>query len=128
MGWLKAHGIVARSIFNDGRTITLVNVCARHGTVDPADVQLCVPMQFSRGLVGRMMADPAFLQKLAMEQAITISSSLWWEAQQRGDRFSKVCSRLILARDCIGVLVQAVRMNRMMVVDQPWLQLCWSVM
>jgi len=46
--------------------------------------------QFSRGLVGRMMADPAFLQKLAMEQAITISSSLWWEAQQRGDRFSKV--------------------------------------
>ena len=38
-----------------------------------------------------MMADPAFLQKLAMEQAITISSSLWWEAQQRGDRFSKVC-------------------------------------
>ena len=35
------------------------------------------------------MADPAFLHKMAMEQAITIGSSLWWEAQQRGDRFSK---------------------------------------
>ena len=50
---------------------------------------LCV-LQLSRGLVGRMMADPAFLQKLVMEQTITIGSSLWWEAQQRGDRFSKV--------------------------------------
>ena len=46
-------------------------------------------VQVSQGLVGRMMADPAFLHKMAMEQAITISSSLWWEYQQRGDRFSK---------------------------------------
>jgi hypothetical protein len=46
-------------------------------------------LQFSQGLVGRMMADPAFLHKMAMEQAITIGSSLWWEAQQRGDCFSK---------------------------------------
>lgn len=44
--------------------------------------------QFSRGLVGRMMADPAFLQKMLMEQAITVGSSVWWEAEQRGDRFS----------------------------------------
>jgi len=57
--------------------------------------------QFSRGLVGRMMADPAFLQKLAMEQAITISSSLWWEAQQRGDRFSKVRGLLLHSLTCL---------------------------
>ena len=36
-----------------------------------------------------MMADPAFLQKLLMEQAITVGSSVWWEAQQRGDRFGR---------------------------------------
>jgi hypothetical protein len=34
-----------------------------------------------------MMADPAFLQKLGMETIITLSSSLFWEAQQRGERF-----------------------------------------
>ena len=36
-----------------------------------------------------MMADPAFLQKMLMEQAITVGSSVWWEAEQRGDRFSQ---------------------------------------
>jgi hypothetical protein len=33
------------------------------------------------------MADPAFMQKLALEQMITISSSLVYEAKVRGDRF-----------------------------------------
>jgi len=28
-------------------------------------------------------------QKLLMEQAITVGSSVWWEAQQRGDRFGR---------------------------------------
>lgn len=36
-----------------------------------------------------MMADPAFLQKLVMEQAITAVSSVWWEAEQRGDKFAQ---------------------------------------
>lgn len=39
--------------------------------------------------MGRMMADPAFVQKLLMESVICTSSSLLWEAQQRGERFSK---------------------------------------
>jgi hypothetical protein len=33
------------------------------------------------------MADPAFMQKLVLEQMITISSSLVYEAKVRGDRF-----------------------------------------
>lgn len=40
-------------------------------------------------MVGRMMADPAFLQKMMMEQAITVVSSVWWEAQQRGEAFGR---------------------------------------
>lgn len=36
-----------------------------------------------------MMADPAFMQKLIMESCITTGGSLLWEAQQRGERFSK---------------------------------------
>jgi hypothetical protein len=52
-------------------------------------VQRSLPTSVSRGLVGRMMADPAFMQKLIMESCITAGGSLLWEAQQRGDRFSK---------------------------------------
>ena len=33
------------------------------------------------------MADPAFVQKLLIEQAITVGSSLYYEAATRGDRF-----------------------------------------
>ncbi len=33
------------------------------------------------------MADPAFMQKLVLEQMITVSSSLLYEAKVRGDRF-----------------------------------------
>ncbi len=36
-----------------------------------------------------MMADPAFLQKLVMESVICTSSSLMWEAQQRGEAFAR---------------------------------------
>ena len=36
-----------------------------------------------------MMADPAFVQKLLMESVICTGSSLLWEAQQRGERFSR---------------------------------------
>lgn len=40
--------------------------------------------------MGRMMADPAFIQKVLIENAITCVSSLWYEAEQRGDHFFKV--------------------------------------
>lgn len=33
------------------------------------------------------MADPAFAQKLAMEQLFTVGLSLAYEYRQRGDRF-----------------------------------------
>lgn len=35
------------------------------------------------------MADPAFAQKMVIEQLITITGSLIWESRQRGDRFLK---------------------------------------
>ncbi len=37
--------------------------------------------QVSREVVGRLMADPAFMQKLVLEQIITISTALIYEAQ-----------------------------------------------
>lgn len=35
------------------------------------------------------MADPAFAQKMVIEQVIAVSSSLIWEARQRGENFTK---------------------------------------
>lgn len=43
--------------------------------------------QTSRGIVGRLMADPAFMQKMAIEQLITLVGSLYWEKGMRGDNF-----------------------------------------
>jgi hypothetical protein len=46
-----------------------------------------LPPAVSREVVGRLMADPAFMQKLAVEQAITVVASLAYEARARGDAF-----------------------------------------
>ena len=48
-----------------------------------------LPAPVSREVVGRLMADPAFMQKLALEQMITISCSLVYEARIRGENFWK---------------------------------------
>lgn len=45
--------------------------------------------QAARGVVGRLMADPAFMQKLFIEGIVTGALSLLYEAQQRGDDFVK---------------------------------------
>lgn len=39
--------------------------------------------------MGRLMADPAFVQKMCIEQLLTIGCSLRWEYQQRRERFWK---------------------------------------
>lgn len=46
-------------------------------------------LQAARGVVGRLMADPAFMQKLVIEQAATAILSIWYEMQQRGDNFAR---------------------------------------
>lgn len=52
-------------------------------------VTRALPPTMSREVVGRLMADPAFMQKLLLEQMITISASLMYEARVRGDNFWK---------------------------------------
>ncbi|KQK18337.1 protein RETICULATA-RELATED 1, chloroplastic isoform X1 [Brachypodium distachyon] len=47
------------------------------------------PSFFSRGLVGRMLADPSFLHKMTFELLATISSSVWWEMKNRKERFQQ---------------------------------------
>jgi hypothetical protein len=43
--------------------------------------------QWARDFVGRLMADPAFVQKMIIESTIAACSSLYYEYRARGDRF-----------------------------------------
>jgi len=52
-------------------------------------VTRALPPEVSREVVGRLMADPAFMQKMLLEQMITISASLIYEARVRGENFWK---------------------------------------
>lgn len=93
--WMRTVGslpLIMRQAVEMGlfSSAQLVRFCAMDNRPNVTrTVSRLLPASFSRGLVGRMMADPAFLQKLLMEQAITVGSSVWWEAQQRGDRFGR---------------------------------------
>jgi len=46
-----------------------------------------LPYEVSRGLVGRLMADPGLAQKVVLDVAITAAMNVYWEARQRGEAF-----------------------------------------
>lgn len=73
-------------------------------------------MQLARDIVGRLMADPAFVQKLAIEEAFTIVSSLAWELGQRRERFTKeldfVAINTVSLAAATGALVWLMSPNR----------------
>lgn len=65
-------------------------------------VSRLAPGEISRAFIGRMMADPAFIYKVALEQAVTIGTSAYWEVKQRGERIKDewglaVCNVVTLA-------------------------------
>lgn len=70
--------------------------------------RLCVCVcckQWARGFVGRLMADPAFIQKLVFEQVMAFSASMFYEWRVRGDKFKQVGCLLCLYRHlylCVG--------------------------
>lgn len=52
-------------------------------------ISRALPQGISRAFIGRMIADPAFLYKLLLEQAATIGCSVWWELKNRKDRIKQ---------------------------------------
>ncbi|CAM8974883.1 hypothetical protein QQ045_030592 [Rhodiola kirilowii] len=48
-----------------------------------------LPEAVSRAFIGRMIADPAFLYKLLLEQAATFGCSVWWEVKNRKHRLKQ---------------------------------------
>ncbi|KAL2622341.1 hypothetical protein R1flu_002546 [Riccia fluitans] len=49
-------------------------------------ISRAVPNEVSRAFVGRVLADPAFVFKVALEQATTLGFGVWWEIHNRGKR------------------------------------------
>ncbi|XP_059455268.1 protein RETICULATA-RELATED 1, chloroplastic-like [Corylus avellana] len=52
-------------------------------------ISRALPEGISRAFIGRMIADPAFLYKLLLEEAATIGCSVWWELKNRKDRIKQ---------------------------------------
>ncbi|KAI5593428.1 hypothetical protein BDE02_03G014700 [Populus trichocarpa] len=52
-------------------------------------ISRALPQAISRAFIGRMIADPAFLYRLLLEQAATIGCSVWWELKNRKDRIKQ---------------------------------------
>uniref|UniRef100_A0A1J3IA14 Protein RETICULATA-RELATED 1, chloroplastic n=1 Tax=Noccaea caerulescens TaxID=107243 RepID=A0A1J3IA14_NOCCA len=52
-------------------------------------ISRALPQGLSRAFVGRMLADPAFLYRLLLEQAATIGCSVWWEVKTRKNRLKE---------------------------------------
>ncbi|KAG7976270.1 hypothetical protein I3843_06G141000 [Carya illinoinensis] len=52
-------------------------------------ISRALPEGISRAFIGRMIADPAFLYKLLLEQAATLGCSVWWEFKNRKDRIKQ---------------------------------------
>lgn len=51
-----------------------------------------------------MIADPAFLYKLLLEQAATIGCTAWWEFKNRKERYSFVSLVTAIPFACASVL------------------------
>lgn len=73
-------------------------------------------VQLARDIVGRMMADPAFIHKLAIEETLTICTALVWEVRQRRERFVKeldfVAINTVSLAAATGALVWLMAPNR----------------
>ncbi|KAK9809724.1 hypothetical protein WJX73_010795 [Symbiochloris irregularis] len=79
-------------------------------------VTRALPHTGARAFVGRLMADPAFAQKLVLEGCFSVSLSLAWEYAQRGDRFFQELDFVAINTLCLaastGALVWLMAPNR----------------
>ncbi|WVZ89672.1 hypothetical protein U9M48_036045 [Paspalum notatum var. saurae] len=67
-----------------------------------------LPGWLSRGLVGRTLADPSFPHKMAFEFMATFSSSVWWEMNNRKERFQEEWGLVVLdalTASCCNLMV-----------------------
>ncbi|KAL0454436.1 UNVERIFIED_CONTAM: hypothetical protein Slati_0782800 [Sesamum latifolium] len=86
-------------------------------------ISRCLPQGLSRAFIGRMIADPAFLYRLLLEQAATIGCSVWWEIKNRGERIKKewdlALINVLTATTCNAIVVWSLAPCRSLSVTIP---------
>eukprot|EP00238_Polyblepharides_amylifera_P005359 CAMPEP_0196576612 /NCGR_PEP_ID=MMETSP1081-20130531/5816_1 /TAXON_ID=36882 /ORGANISM="Pyramimonas amylifera, Strain CCMP720" /LENGTH=426 /DNA_ID=CAMNT_0041895263 /DNA_START=453 /DNA_END=1733 /DNA_ORIENTATION=+ len=76
---------VEMGLVSSAQLVNFLSVDARPSVIRSVARQF--PSSVSRGFIGRLMGDPSILAKLAFEQTLAASLTVWYEAQQRGKRF-----------------------------------------
>jgi hypothetical protein len=78
---------VEMGLFSSAQLVRFLSMDVRPGVA--RSVSRTLPSEWARGFVGRLMADPAFIQKLVFEQLMTFSASMVYEWRVRGDNFKQ---------------------------------------
>lgn len=78
---------VEMGLFSSAQLVRFFSMDVRPNIV--RSISRSLPPAWARDFVGRLMADPAFMQKLIIESAFASAASLWYEYRARGDSFKK---------------------------------------
>lgn len=78
---------VEMGLFSSAQLVRFLSMDVRPNVT--RSVSRALPSEWARSFVGRLMADPAFIQKLAFEQIVAFSSSMFYEWRVRGENFNK---------------------------------------
>lgn len=78
---------VEMGLFSSAQLVRFLSMDVRPNVT--RSVSRALPSEWARSFVGRLMADPAFIQKLAFEQIVAFSSSMFYEWRVRGENFKK---------------------------------------
>lgn len=74
------------------------------------------PGSISRAFIGRVVGDPTFVFKAALEQAITIGAAVHWEVRHRGDKLKEewdlALVNVLAQAACCGAVVWATAPSR----------------
>jgi hypothetical protein len=76
---------VEMGLFSSAQLVRFLSMDVRPGVARA--VSRSLPVSAAREFVGRLMADPAFAQKLVIEQALAFTASMLHEWRVRGDAF-----------------------------------------
>ena len=78
---------VEMGLFSSAQLVRFLSMDVRPGATRA--VSRALPTAWAREFVGRLMADPAFVQKLVIEQTLAFSASMLHEWRTRGDAFKR---------------------------------------
>lgn len=76
---------VEMGLFSSAQLVRFFSMDVRPGVA--RTVSRSLPPTWARDFVGRLMADPAFVQKMVVESTFAAALSLWYESRARGEKF-----------------------------------------